>query len=876
MKWYIAPATLTAVTLVTMTYLLGTSTAMAEGHGDYTNGQGIAYSGDGMVSWVDGKPWSSWETERKKREQSVHRYLYERDPELSAAWGFRQQGNKQNAYIGWKWFEETPVGFGGVPYVVLKTILDLDQDNCKHDDYNLCALVSIWQQPAAIPAGLSGKALNNLDHLGFGPHPADYRNGAALNPAERKWPLPYGFVFQSGNPKYGNDEGPFFEPIDTLKDSTYEEVGYIELAQSKWLEWKAKPEDKISYLRRKLEKKRQEAKAALLLAKVANKLSSHSLMSIHQGKGDSDAKQASLYDDDYAAFGRSTGLDRVFFSCAACHVGRVLVENSGVAAKIVHLPGSPNTEAEAQYFSQLLMRTGAALVESGLDLDSPEFAKAEDIKPNSKAVVGLYRAMIDKVLADPASFYGDSEAQRLRAYFMVWRASWNFPGIVKDLIGTAVKTHFIYYGIASQHAYNADKQLAAGRISDASEMPDLMNNRVGQMDAFGMASGLAAIHTLRPDQSYLRFIFDDVRINGTPVLGSRPGANPVFTGFADRNPDLARDLSGLQQQQQVQQAGDRVLANILDWAPPIAAPIDIKSLNFSRDRALANWDGNQGANARTLASGTSATGDPRKVNVEIHEPLNPFINNLPPFPYQWEIDPARARKGRQLFYDEVVIAGKPLHCAGCHQKRNAKIYPAVSKMGVDESRSTTNTSVSRNMLAALVLEACSIYRNNNPGKPGNDFCMPEGDTQEQKLTNYFADVPARVAQGNNGYKADMLHGIWARAPYLHNGSVPTLGALLCTDARPEVFIRGNIAYDTEMVGFEWHNAPVTRYNSIYESVQFKNYNTRQLSRSNVGHEFSNHLCPDLQGLDPGTDRQEIADRLLASPVGDLLEYLKTL
>ena len=66
------------------------------------------------------------------------------------------------------------------------------------------------------------------------------------------------------------------------------------------------------------------------------------------------------------AIGRASGararLDRVFFSCGACHVGRVMV-----SGKMKFLPGMPNTEIEAQYYSKLLMLTGAALVESGFD-----------------------------------------------------------------------------------------------------------------------------------------------------------------------------------------------------------------------------------------------------------------------------------------------------------------------------------------------------------------------------------------------------------------------------------------------------------------------------------------------------------------------------
>ena len=80
-------------------------------------------------------------------------------------------------------------------------------------------------------------------------------------------------------------------------------------------------------------------------------------------------------------------------------------------------------------------------------------------------------------------------------------------------------------------------------------------------------------------------------------------------------------------------AGDRIFKNISAWAPPVPAPIDIKSVNWATERYHANWDGNQGASSRTLASGASATGDPRMVNVRIHEPLNPFIDNLPPPPY---------------------------------------------------------------------------------------------------------------------------------------------------------------------------------------------------------------------------------------------------
>jgi hypothetical protein len=53
-----------------------------------------------------------------------------------------------------------------------------------------------------------------------------------------------------------------------------------------------------------------------------------------------------------------------------------------------------------------------------------------------------------------------------------------------------------------------------------------------------------------------------------------------------------------------------------------------------------------------------------------------------------------------------------------------------------------------------------------------------------------------------GYASQPLDGIWLRAPYLHNGSVPTLDALLLPPAdRPTEFWRGCDILDPVAVGF---------------------------------------------------------------------------
>ena len=53
----------------------------------------------------------------------------------------------------------------------------------------------------------------------------------------------------------------------------------------------------------------------------------------------------------------------------------------------------------------------------------------------------------------------------------------------------------------------------------------------------------------------------------------------------------------------------------------------------------------------------------------------------------------------------------------------------------------------------------------------------------------------------DGYANMPLDGMWLRAPYLHNGSVPTLRALLFPEKRPAEFYRAYDVYDWDNVGF---------------------------------------------------------------------------
>ena len=81
------------------------------------------------------------------------------------------------------------------------------------------------------------------------------------------------------------------------------------------------------------------------------------------------------------------------------------------------------------------------------------------------------------------------------------------------------------------------------------------------------------------------------------------------------------------------------------------------------------------------------------------------------------------------------------------------------------------------------------------------------------------------------YKARSLNGIWATAPYLHNGSVPTLMQLLKPGKREEVFYVGSREFDAEEVGFKYQKKDYKP-----GDPQFL-FNTLKKGNRNTGHTY---------------------------------------
>jgi hypothetical protein len=110
----------------------------------------------------------------------------------------------------------------------------------------------------------------------------------------------------------------------------------------------------------------------------------------------------------------------------------------------------------------------------------------------------------------------------------------------------------------------------------------------------------------------------------------------------------------------------------------------------------------------------------------------------------------------------------------------------------------------------------------------------------------IAEAQQAAPPSGPAYKARPLDGIWATAPYLHNGSVPNLRALLMPpDSRPKTFYVGSREFDPVNVGF-----------STAEGPGLFLFDTSIPGNTNVGHKYGTTLTP-----------QE---------VDALIEYLKSL
>jgi hypothetical protein len=205
-----------------------------------------------------------------------------------------------------------------------------------------------------------------------------------------------------------------------------------------------------------------------------------------------------------------------------------------------------------------------------------------------------------------------------------------------------------------------------------------------------------------------------------------------------------------------------------------------------------------------------------------------------------KIDQAKADRGEQLY---------TANCTRCHDSgKPDPIDPNVidytiiplQVVGTDDNEAKNWTvpvtvdgkSVEFGAAQKVVLDA--IFAK---GKEKLKKTRPDLDVDKIDWESGRKNPPAwRVAYANPttktlGYPTKPLAGIWATAPYLHNGSVPTLADMLTPPAeRPKTFMVGAREYDAKKLG--------------YRANQGWTFDTTLKGNSNQGHPFGTTLKPE--------------------------------
>jgi len=144
-----------------------------------------------------------------------------------------------------------------------------------------------------------------------------------------------------------------------------------------------------------------------------------------------------------------------------------------------------------------------------------------------------------------------------------------------------------------------------------------------------------------------------------------------------------------------------------------------------------------------------------------------------------------------------------------------------------------------------------------------------------KSGNYVADTTSSPYSSLLAYKGRSLNGIWATAPYLHNGSVPTLYDLLlpaekCAkgadygEYRPKEFRVGSREFDAKKVGFRSEG---------YDGFTFT---THRVGDKNIGHDYGSCENSQLTFKKVGDSEASPFPALTPAQRWDLVEYMKTL
>lgn len=280
---------------------------------------------------------------------------------------------------------------------------------------------------------------------------------------------------------------------------------------------------------------------------------------------------------------------------------------------------------------------------------------------------------------------------------------------------------------------------------------------------------------------------------------------------------------------------------------PMTAPVSIPHLFQFGSFTNLHWDGNTSTGidrnyAQAIALGASF--DPQTLASSVR-PYDLFTMEetarwltTPSWPAEifGPLDDAKVTRGATLFRTQG--------CAGCHSSEG---WHQLADLGTDPNR-LINYALPVNVRGGRTESYATNLYTSAIAVKNRAFADNHVPLAEQEKMNRWHDGVTAVWREtlDLGYFTRPLRGLWATAPFLHNGSVPTLWHLLQpADQRPKKFAVGQREFDPVRVGYV-----ATPAKMVWE------FDTAISGNRNTGHEFGTRL----------TDAEK----------WDLVEYLKTL
>jgi hypothetical protein len=242
-----------------------------------------------------------------------------------------------------------------------------------------------------------------------------------------------------------------------------------------------------------------------------------------------------------------------------------------------------------------------------------------------------------------------------------------------------------------------------------------------------------------------------------------------------------------------------------------------------------HWDGdNDSVDERNLSASLGAGVTPVTVDHAALKRIRDWIWTLPPPAYPFAIDKTLAARGSVVYHE---------HCVSCHADdrfrdgvktgdRVGTVEP-IEQIGTDRYRLDSYTEIF----------AANQYQ-------------------------LYPDSPYRFSHFRKtyGYANQPLDGIWARAPYLHNGSVPTVRDLLePPERRPKMFFRGDDVYDQVNLGFVSSDAS-------RNGRELSRYDTTMPGNGNGGHVYGTSL--------PESDKHAVIEKRPAASHATVVAALR--